>query len=217
MLQTCSAMVTTIWRPGFTHCNQPVTCLAKSWQHKLQRQLQHITLAVELTSVIAKIFYTIASCSNAQHFSCNLRWIYFFSVARQVAREIALCNISLKVSIANNTLWLKLVLHTIQFSLQFVSQRLKKIIASCRIHATRCNLGMHLAMVSKICAIIKRSRIELYSWFYTMQFFCILSCNVRKTNPLQVAGDMLQVAILRRNLQWFQKVSAIVKRSRTEL
>ena len=53
------------------------TCLAMALQHKLQRNLQHVTLALELRSTflqrLQRFFETVASCSP--NVSCNLQWI----------------------------------------------------------------------------------------------------------------------------------------------
>ena len=48
-------------------------------------------------------------------------------------------------------------------------------------------------------------------------FLCKLSRNIGKRNPLQVARDILHVAISGCNLQWFQKIHAVVTESRTDL
>ena len=50
-----------------------------------------------------------------------------------------------------------------------------------------------------------------------MQFFCNWSRNFGERNRLQVAEDMLDVAILSCSLQLIQRIHAVIAESRTEL
>ena len=78
------------------------TCLLTPLQHKLQRKLHRVTLAVGLCFIFCNdsrhFIETIASCSSRlQSVICLLQLAIdlFFIVAGQIARKIAWCNTSL--------------------------------------------------------------------------------------------------------------------------
>ena len=83
-----------------------VTCIAVALRDKVQvgcsnlsrnvlglHQLHKVEFSSTLCNNYMDSFETISSCnSRLQHDFCNLQWISFCDIERQVARKIALCN-----------------------------------------------------------------------------------------------------------------------------
>ena len=92
-------------RGDVTRCNPPAICLATPLQHKLQRKLHFVTLAVELGLTFCsdyRDFSNIASCNpRLQHVTCLLQFArdFFLSALRNKLKgKLHLVTLALKQS-----------------------------------------------------------------------------------------------------------------------